>query len=148
MKRKVFVIPLLLLLPLIAFSNNHAHLFSYDKEAVEETFSRLDQLEKQITLQEVTNDGTPSAASLFSADLTGINSSSIPTSPMFDINNMDWGAFAWGFLCCPVGFFVVAINKDKPQVSKTSYWIGVIASSIVSAISTAASGIGNLAVTP
>ncbi len=141
MKKNFLTIPLLLLLlPLMAVGSNHAQFFSYDKEAVEETFSQLDQLEKQIILQTGINNESLSGKSLMYSDLTGINASSVPVSPLFGINDMDWGAFAWGFLCCPVGFFVVAINKQKPQRSKTSYWIGVIASSVLSAISTIASG--------
>jgi len=56
------------------------------------------------------------------------------------VSSMDWGAFAWGFCCCPIGFFVVAVNSDKSQDEKMSYWIGVIVSSILSIISSAASG--------
>ena len=57
---------------------------------------------------------------------------------MFTIDDMDWGSFAWGFCCCPIGFFVVAINDDKTQEQKTSYWIGVIAGVVLDVISSAA----------
>ncbi len=54
----------------------------------------------------------------------------------FSIDQMDWGAFAWGFCCCPVGFFVVAVNKNKSSESKISYWIGWAAGIVVNSIST------------
>lgn len=49
----------------------------------------------------------------------------------FSFEDIDWGAFAWGFCCWPVGFFVVAINKNKDSDQKLSFWIGVITSAVV-----------------
>ena len=37
---------------------------------------------------------------------------------------VDWNSFAWGFCCCPVGFFTVAVNNNSDSDMKTSYWIG------------------------
>lgn len=53
----------------------------------------------------------------------------------FAFEDMDWAAFAWGFCCCPVGLFVVALNKDKEQEQKMSYWIGVGTNVVLSTIS-------------
>ena len=48
---------------------------------------------------------------------------------------MDWGSFAWGLLCCPVGFFVVVTNKDKEQAQKTSFWVGWLTAVIINTVS-------------
>ena len=47
---------------------------------------------------------------------------------------MDWASFAWGFLCCPIGFFVIITNKDKDSSQKKSFWIGTITGVILGAI--------------
>lgn len=49
-----------------------------------------------------------------------------PLAPNFGFDDMDWGAFAWGFCCSPVGFFVVAINSNKDNDQKASFWIGFV----------------------
>ncbi len=63
----------------------------------------------------------------------------------WSIDDMDWGSFAWGFCCCPIGFFVVAINSNKDSDQKLSYWIGVginVVLSAISSIATISSGTG------
>lgn len=63
----------------------------------------------------------------------------------WSIDDMDWGSFAWGFCCCPIGFFVVAISSNKDSDQKLSYWIGVgvnVVLSAISSIATISSGTG------
>jgi hypothetical protein len=57
------------------------------------------------------------------------------SSSAFSLDSMDWKSFAWGFCCCPVGFFVVVLNDDKDSDQKLSYWIGVAVNVVLSAIS-------------
>lgn len=47
---------------------------------------------------------------------------------------IDWPAALWGFLCCPIGFFIYVTNSSRTQDEKLSYWIGVAASTVVSAV--------------
>ena len=60
--------------------------------------------------------------------------SSLIMRKAFTMDDMDWGAAAWGFFCCPVGFFVVVTNKDKEKAQKTSFWFGVLTNVVVGVI--------------
>ena len=71
---------------------------------------------------------------LIPLDLVDMEASSL-LAPEFRIEDMDWGSFAWGFCCCPIGFFTVAVNSSKSQNEKLSYWIGVGVNTILSVIS-------------
>ena len=78
-----------------------------------------------------------------SSDLNNL-ALSAPLGTNFSIEDMDWGAFAWGFCCCPIGFFVVAVNSNKDSNQKLSFWIGWGVSVVLSTISSAIQGFGNL----
>ncbi len=146
MKKLFLPLLLLFILPSMALSSNHAQLFSYDKEAVEATFSGLNELEEQVLSYSENVEGLYFAT----VDLTGFNKPVGAASPLFSISEMDWGAFAWGFCCCPVGLFTVVFNDDKSKASKTSYWIGVgvnFAFNIIMAILNAMLGVMSSATT-
>ena len=115
----------------------NSSLFSYDKNEITTEFSQIQQLESVILIN---RDITISDLELMEISwLDDINLEAMkttsPVSAMFTIDDMDWGAFAWGWCCCPIGFFVVAIDDTASQDSKTSYWVGVIVSAALSAIS-------------
>lgn len=120
MKNTLFLFSFLIL-PFMAFSSNHAQYFSYDKDAVEEVFSELTNLEEKVLHLSQQKE----VFCFSSADIAGLSNSFGIASPMFSISDMDWGGFAWGFCCCPVGLFTVVLNDGKSQQAKTSFWIGL-----------------------
>lgn len=68
----------------------------------------------------------------------------------FTLDDMEWGPFLWGFLCCPVGLFVVVTNDRSTKDEKTSYWLGVgagvVLNAIVSGIWAATVGFGSFGI--
>ena len=129
---------LFLLLGLFLFSNSvfssNAELFSYDESAMQNEFSELVVLENYV----LQNEGTTyTELSIQQPQLVSSLNLSCP-SPLnmaFGIGDMKWGAFAWGLLCCPVGFFLVILDDDEDSDSKISFWIGVACSAILSTVS-------------
>ncbi len=105
-----------------------------DIATFEEAFAEIDALEVAILNDEV--------STLEEAAATGIivekfnTASSITATKGFDWNNFDWPSGLWGFLCCPIGFFVVITNGNKTSDQKTSFWIGVAAGVVLNALST------------
>lgn len=131
-------ITLLLVMALVSLSTStfagQADLFTYNQDELNQEFAQLNDLEgyvlanEGITISDVENNPVFGAM-----DFSGMKHAG-PMAAMFSIEDMDWIAFAWGFLCCPVGFFVVAISDDASKDEKMSYWIGVIISAIVGGI--------------
>ncbi|MFY0685927.1 MAG: hypothetical protein JXQ90_02115 [Cyclobacteriaceae bacterium] len=110
---------------------NNEH--SLDEDAFEKAFEELDDLEAYVMANEITD---VSDIESWKFDVESLNTSnSIASVQAFSMDNMDWASFAWGFFCCPIGFFVVAINKDKSSDQKTSFWIGAVVSSVLGTIS-------------
>ena len=140
MKKIITSMALILMLSGLTIAGNSS-LFSYDKSELETEFAEIQLLEDMVlsnhdlTINDFQN---MEIAWLDNVDLEVMKSTS-PVNAMFSIDDMDWGAFAWGFCCCPVGFFVVAIDDSASQDSKTSYWVGVIVNAVLSAVSTLAS---------
>ena len=97
--------------------------FQLDEVAIEEEFAELNALEDYLLKEDVA--GVTLSAEIIH-DKFGIENLSLKADARerFSMDEMDWGAFAWGLLCCPIGFFVVAINGNKTQDQKTSFWIG------------------------
>lgn len=91
-------------------------------------FAELDQLEQQIKenglldYDALIKSNPELLSDLNLTNLRTINS--VEATEGFSFDDMDWGSFAWGLLCCPVGFFVVAINGNKTSEQKASFWIG------------------------
>ena len=117
-------------------SASNADLFSYDLSEINTELSDLEVVENVIaqnqnsTIDEI-NRKIINNNFLNSSFDTNYKSSLIARNA-FTMDDMDWGAFAWGFCCWPVGLFVVATNKDKEQSQKKSYFIGCGSSTIVS----------------
>ena len=122
--KKLFTFIMALFLTASAVQANNADLFQLDEQTLKVEMAELDQLEEYVTennlqwedLQDIDKVNFDSSVSLMAAD--------------FSVDDMEWGSFAWGF-CCPVGFFVVALNDDKTQDEKLSFWIGTITATLI-----------------
>tara|TARA_B100000963_G_scaffold241736_1_gene211505 strand:+ start:599 stop:1027 length:429 start_codon:yes stop_codon:yes gene_type:complete len=119
-------------------SASNADLFSYDLSEITTELSDLEVVENVIaqnqnsTVEEINTQITNNNF-LSSSFGTNYNSSLALRAGLID--EMDWGSFAWGFCCWPVGFFVVITNKDKDSNQKKSFWIGLGTSFVLSLIS-------------
>lgn len=100
-----------------------ADLFTYDEAGVEAQFSAMNDLDTYLDL----NTGTTYADLQASgtASQFDLNWNQFNANAAFSISDMDWGSFAWGLCCWPVGLFVVLINSNKDSDQKMSYLIGV-----------------------
>jgi hypothetical protein len=133
MAKKIFF--LIALLGAINANALDAGLFSMDENVIEYEFEALHELEKYIetsgfiSLVEVkaTNPGI----------LNQLNASSnfSPNQLNFGFDDMNWGAFACGFCCWPIGFFTILLNGNKDSDDRISYLIGAGISIIIGAIS-------------
>jgi hypothetical protein len=129
MKKLVYLL-LMVSVPMLTFAASNE--FSYDKEVLSNEFSQLDKVANLVDETNVTYDELLKTK-VFEGNLELTNQ--IAVKPNFELEDMDWLAFGWGFCCCPVGFFLYMIpSRDKSQEEKTSYWIGVAAGFILSAI--------------
>jgi len=119
-------------------SASNADLFSYDLSEINTELNDLELVENIIdqnqnfSVEEI-NSQIIKNNFLSSSFETDYNSSLALRAGLMD--DMDWGSFAWGFCCWPVGFFVVITNKDKEQNQKKSYWVGLGTSAVLSIIS-------------
>ena len=121
MKKIILLTAVTLFMAATAFGgNSKADLFSYDKKEVQSDFKEINKVEQYVSAHQ---DATLHDVQTF-YDVNGLNNQSDEMALLFDLDDMEWGSFAWGFCCWPVGFFVVGINDSKSQDEKTSYWIG------------------------
>jgi hypothetical protein len=111
------------------FANN-AQLFSFDQNSLENQFAELSVLENTVLQNPAIDFNNAMQMSLIANNFFAANHFSSKQKNMV----FEWEGFLWGFLCCPIGFFVVAVNSNKTKDNKTSYWIGVGASVVLSAI--------------
>jgi len=112
--------------------------FSYDLNEINSELTELNQVEEIILENEnqsiiVLNQEISENLS-YGTKFIEFNKTAFPMQQHFSFEEMDWGAFAWGFCCCPIGFFTVAINKEKDSAQKASFWIGAGVSTVVSII--------------
>ncbi len=133
-KKQVMKKVITIIVAFLAFSSVYAgdaDLFNVNEQAIQEEFADLNALEEFV----VTNDylALTDIVESNAYDLSAINVNTMGASSSGDFAFQIEG-FLWGFLCCPIGFFVVAVNKNKDRDQKLSYWIGVAASTVVSAI--------------
>lgn len=119
-------------------SASNADLFSYDLSEINTELSDLEVVENVIaqnqnsTIEEVNRKIINN--NFLNSSFDTNYKSSLMSRNAFTIDDMDWGAFAWGLLCCPVGFFVVVTNKDKEKAQKTSFFVGWLTAVIVEVI--------------
>jgi len=119
-------------------SASNADLFSYDLSEISTELSDLEVVENVITYNqnstiEEINKKIINNNFLSSSFDTDYKSSLALRAGLID--DMDPGAFAWGFCCWPVGFFVVVTNKDKESNQKKSYFVGLGISTVLGIIS-------------
>lgn len=118
-----------------AFAGN-TDLFNLNEDQLQNEFSELIHLEKAVDANPALTLETAISNNLVGDSFMAANA----------LNNMQsdfvfqWEGFLWGFLCCPIGFFVVAVNKNKSKDNKISFWIGFAASSVLGTITQLASG--------
>jgi hypothetical protein len=145
MKKITLILSLCLIM--LAVNTKANDDFSYDLNIINTELAELNQVEKIILENEnqsiiVLNQQISENLS-YGTKFIEYNKIHSPMQQQFSMEEMDWGSFAWGFCCCPIGFFTVAISKEKDSAQKASYWIGVGVSTVFSLISsaiTAASG--------
>jgi hypothetical protein len=117
---------------LAVYSSTFATKYTLDENSLDKEFKNLNNIEEQVqksnfdtsVMKEITSNP---ASTIVSAEPLSINQA--------NEFYMDWESFAWGFCCCPVGFFTVAVNNNKDSDMKTSYWIGVASYIVLSSIS-------------
>ena len=120
-------------------SASNADLFSYDLSEINTELSDLEVVENVIannqnsTIEEINKKIITN--NLLSSSFDTNYKSSLTARNAFTMDDMDWGAYAWGLLCCPVGFFVVVTNKDKEKAQKTSFFAGWLTAVIINSIS-------------
>ena len=138
--KRLFLITLSFIAINYSFAGN-ADLFDIDKQELQAEFAELSSLESYVVENNNISLKAIVDGDLF--DLAAINVNSMAANSSSDFA-FQWEGFLWGFLCCPVGFFVVAINKNKDHDQKISYWIGVGAGTVLNMIYVAAVGVPSI----
>lgn len=105
-----------------------------DIENFEAEFEELDKLEAAVLAQEVVTAEEALMMGFEIEQFAGIDAVEADLE-------FDWPSALWGFLCCPIGFFVVVTNKNKTKDEKTSFWIGFAAGTVLNLIYVAAVGV-------
>lgn len=104
-------------------------LFNLNIDELNGEFQELALLEEAVA-------GNPALTfnNAVSQNLVGSNFHLADPEKAVDPYIFQFEGFLWGFLCCPVGFFVVAVNKNKTKDVKLSYWWGVFAYATLSVV--------------
>jgi hypothetical protein len=103
--------------------------FNYDFEAHEAEFAQIAEVEEAAVVTGFSFVQLASEDSPYKVD--GIE---MGMAPLFSIDDMDWGAFAWGFCCWPIGLFVVVFNSRKDGDQKLSFFLGLAFAAVIGAI--------------
>jgi hypothetical protein len=128
--KKIFLLTAALFVAGFTFAGN-AELFKVDEQALNNEFAGLSALENFVVDNNFISLNEIETGSMY--DLTGLNVNTMGATSSGEFA-FQWEGFLWGFLCCPIGFFVVAVNKNKDHDQKLSYWIGVAAASLFNII--------------
>ena len=126
---KQLFICLFAMLSLSSFASQSS-FFALNSDALETEFAELNTLEAAVLI----NPGMTTTQAVEMNLMTiaqGADLSTVGTEGNFAF---EWEGFLWGFLCCPVGLFTVAVNKNKSHDNKISFWIGVAANSVISMV--------------
>lgn len=121
--KKAFFILILAVCSLVAYAKP-SDVFEYSEEQVVTAMDDIDRLE-----QYVENNGGSLSELQTNPELTQVyNLNNFeerkPLNPVFSLDEMDWGAFAWGCLCWPIGCIVVVLDRDSENNSKLSFLLG------------------------
>ena len=120
-----------LILALPTFSLAGDTDFSYDKSSLISEFSQLDKVaayvdETNVSYTELSN------SPVFEGNIELTNA--IAVKPNLKFEDVDWGAFAWGFCCWPVGVFTVILKDDVDNNSKNSFFAGIASKVIATGV--------------
>ena len=126
---KYTLVCLFALLSLSTFASQSSY-FDFNEETLNAEFETLNTLEDAVLHHP---DMTTTQAVEMNL-MTIAQSANLPKRSNGETFAFEWEGFLWGFLCCPVGLFTVAINKRKSYDNKISFWIGVSAYSVMSMI--------------
>ena len=126
---KNLFICLFAMLSLSAFANQSSY-FDLNEEAINAEFETLNTLENAV----LSSPEMTASQAVEMNLMTMAQSADLPQNSGGSDFAFEWEGFLWGFLCCPVGLFTVAVNKNKSHDNKISYWIGVAAGSVISMI--------------
>lgn len=121
---------LILALPTFSFASDNE--FSYDKNSLTNEFSQLDKVDAYVDQTNVSYTELANSP-VFKGNIEITNA--IAVKPNLKFEDVDWGSFAWGFCCWPVGVFTVLINDDEDQNSKNSFWAGLASATIATTLS-------------
>ncbi len=113
-------------------TSTYASNYTLDEVALDKDFSDLNKIEEKV----LSSNFDPKVIN----EITATSTINLITSEPFSGSSanefyVDWKSFAWGFCCCPVGFFTVAVSNNADYDMKTSYWIGVAANVCLNGIS-------------
>lgn len=127
MKRVLLALSMVLF---VAFAQASAgSYFNENLNAIETEFQELSNLESAVLANPGMDFAMATEENLVSSNFANASELSVVSSLEFDI-----ASFLWGFLCCPIGVFVVALSDNKTSDQKNSFWIGVAASVVLNAI--------------
>jgi hypothetical protein len=128
--KRLFLLSLAFLAVNLTFAGN-ADLFRVDEQELNTEFADLSALENFVQSNNFISLHAIVDGNLY--DVSAINISTMAASSQSSFA-FQWEGFLWGFLCCPVGLFVIALNENKDKDQKLSYWVGVAAATVLSAI--------------
>lgn len=127
-----FIIKLLLFISTLIISVcSHANsaYFNDDLKLIEAEFKQLNEVEATI-LANPSFSITKENSSYFAAYGATMVCSPGDDDPFkFNIEG-----FLWGFLCCPVGFFIIPMNKSRSKDEMISFWIGYCSLNVISTV--------------
>ena len=116
---------------LFCFVTSFSSSYVYDAQSLNNEFVDLDKVEEQYFAHK--QNGTTQEYKLEFEEGPIVSADPFGASQINEFY-FDFEGFAWGFCCCPIGFFVIAINDNKDEDQKKSFWIGVVASAALSAL--------------
>ncbi|RUA32164.1 MAG: hypothetical protein DSY77_12140 [Bacteroidetes bacterium] len=135
MKRLLLAVAACFVLASSSYATN-ADLFELNEEKINAEFAELNELETYVSMNE--NITLHSIYEKNAGLVDGMNLSYGPEGMMarngFTLDDMEWGSFAWGFCCWPIGIFTVLLNNDKGSNHKISYFIGLGTSVVLGAL--------------
>lgn len=120
---------------LFCFANASANkAFEFDQQKFENDFQDVNQLEKHVKNNPDMNFNQVQNQNPGLLEGTNIAKSASANALAAAFNfpdDMDWGSFAWGFLCWPIGLFTVVFDESESEASRISYLIGILAAAAV-----------------
>jgi hypothetical protein len=114
----------------------NADLFKLDETKINAEFAELNELETYVSMNEnvtIHNIYAENAGLVAGMNLS-YGSEGMMARNGFTLDDIEWGSFAWGFCCWPVGIFTVLLNDDKGTNHKISYFIGWGTSAVLGGI--------------